>query len=122
MEKRELICIGCPMGCAVTVELEAGEIRKIYGNTCKTGENYARKEVTAPERTVTTTVRVKGGVCAAAPVKTSGGVAKDKIFDVIEALKGICLEASVSAGDTAVKDVCGTGADVTVTRTIRARD
>ena len=26
MEKRELICIGCPMGCPLTVELENGEI------------------------------------------------------------------------------------------------
>ena len=25
MEKRELICIGCPMGCPLTVELENGE-------------------------------------------------------------------------------------------------
>ena len=27
MEKRELICIGCPMGCPLTVELENGEIK-----------------------------------------------------------------------------------------------
>ena len=29
MEKRELICIGCPMGCPLTVELENGEIKTI---------------------------------------------------------------------------------------------
>ena len=46
MEKRELTCIGCPLGCAVTVEMEGGEILKITGNTCKRGEEYARKEVT----------------------------------------------------------------------------
>ena len=31
MEKRELICIGCPMGCPLTVELENGEIKTITG-------------------------------------------------------------------------------------------
>ena len=33
MEKRELICIGCPMGCPVTVELEGGEIVNVTGHT-----------------------------------------------------------------------------------------
>ena len=50
MEKRELICIGCPMGCPLTVELENGEIKTITGYTCKKGETYARKEVTNPTR------------------------------------------------------------------------
>ena len=50
MEKRELICIGCPMGCPLTVQLEDGEILSITGQTCKRGEVYARNEVTNPTR------------------------------------------------------------------------
>mgnify|MGYP003376458641 FL=1 len=42
MEKRELICIGCPLGCPVTVTMEAGEVVKVEGNTCKRGDDYAR--------------------------------------------------------------------------------
>ena len=57
MEKRELTCIGCPMGCALTVELENGAVTAVHGNTCPRGDAYARKEVTAPTRIVTTTVR-----------------------------------------------------------------
>ena len=64
MEKRELTCIGCPMGCPLTVELENGAVTAVYGNTCPRGDAYARKEVTAPTRIVTTTVRVTGGVVA----------------------------------------------------------
>lgn len=48
MEKRELTCIGCPMGCPLTVELENGAVTAVYGNTCPRGDAYARKEVTAP--------------------------------------------------------------------------
>ena len=44
METRELICIGCPLGCPLTVRLD-GEQMEISGNTCKRGEDYARKEV-----------------------------------------------------------------------------
>ena len=64
MEKRELICIGCPMGCPLTVELEGGEILSITGHTCRRGEVYARKEVTNPTRIVTSTVDVEGGKVA----------------------------------------------------------
>ena len=43
MKKTELTCIGCPMGCAVTVEMDgAGEITGVIGHTCKRGEVYAR--------------------------------------------------------------------------------
>ena len=35
MEKRELICIGCPLGCPVTVSMEEGRVLSVTGNTCK---------------------------------------------------------------------------------------
>ena len=43
MEKRELTCIGCPMGCPLTVELENGAVTAVYGNTCPRGDAYARR-------------------------------------------------------------------------------
>ena len=60
MEKHELTCIGCPLGCSVKVTLENNIIISVEGNTCKRGEIYARKEITAPTRIVTSTVRVTG--------------------------------------------------------------
>ena len=72
MEKRELICIGCPMGCPLTVTLDGGAVVTVQGNTCPRGDAYARREVTAPTRIVTTTVRVTGGILPAArPAATS---------------------------------------------------
>ena len=65
MEKRELICIGCPMGCPLTVTLDGGAVVTVQGNTCPRGDAYARREVTAPTRIVTTTVRVTGGILPA---------------------------------------------------------
>lgn len=35
MEKRNLTCIGCPMGCALLVEMDGKEIISVTGNTCK---------------------------------------------------------------------------------------
>ena len=74
MEKRELICIGCPLGCPLSVTLENGEVTSVTGNTCPRGDAYARKEVTNPTRIVTSTVRVEGGVYAMVSCKTESDI------------------------------------------------
>ena len=61
MAEHELTCIGCPLGCALRVETDdTGAVVRVTGNTCKRGEDYGRREVTCPTRTVTSTVRVTG--------------------------------------------------------------
>ena len=61
MEKRELTCIGCPLGCSITVTLNGKEVTSVTGNTCSRGAIYAKKEVTDPTRIVTSSVSVTGG-------------------------------------------------------------
>ena len=46
MEKKELTCIGCPVGCSITVKMEGEEIVSVEGNSCRIGDRYARSEVT----------------------------------------------------------------------------
>ena len=57
MEKRELTCIGCPLGCTLTVGLNAGKVFSVEGYTCKRGRDYGEKECTNPMRTVTAASR-----------------------------------------------------------------
>lgn len=116
----ELICIGCPMGCPLTVEMENGEVIEVSGNTCPNGDKYARKEVTDPRRTVTSTVRVSGGVLPVTSVKTAADIPKNKIFDCMQEIDKIKLCAPVKIGDIVIKDVLGTGVDVVATKNIAA--
>lgn len=120
MEKKELTCIGCPLGCALTVDIEATEVLRVTGNTCKRGEAYARKEVTNPTRIVTSTVKVEGGTQAVVSVKTKEDIPKDKIFDCVTALQGVTIKAPVAIGDTILDDVAGTGVAVIATKNIAA--
>lgn len=120
MDKRELICIGCPMGCGITVTLDNGEVKSVAGNTCKRGDVYARKEVTDPTRIVTSTVIVSGGVIDAVSVKTASDIPKGKIFDVVRALKGISVEAPVSIGQIILEDAAGTGVSIVATKNVAA--
>ncbi|MEG1292991.1 MAG: DUF1667 domain-containing protein [Clostridium sp.] len=118
MEKRELICIGCPLGCVVTVEMDGSEIKSITGNTCKRGEDYARKEMTNPTRIVTSTVRVTGGHLDVVSVKTQTDIPKGKIFDCMRALKDVCVKAPVQIGDVIAADIAGTGVNMVATKAI----
>lgn len=118
MEKRELTCIGCPLGCALTVEMNGGEVVSVTGNTCKRGDDYARKEVTNPTRIVTSSVKVEDGSLAAVSVKTKEDIPKGKIFDCVKALKDVCVKAPVAIGDVVLADVAGTGIDVIATKNV----
>ena len=118
MEKKSLICIGCPMGCALSVTLENGEVTEVTGNTCKRGDIYARKEVTNPTRIVTSTVKVSGGALAMVSVKTKTDIPKGKIFDCVRALKTVCVKAPVHIGDVILENVADTGVDIIATKNV----
>lgn len=120
MEKRELICIGCPMGCPITVELDNGAVASVTGHTCKRGDVYARKEVTNPTRIVTSTVKVTGGTADMVSVKTRNDVPKGKIFACVQALKGLSVPAPVHIGDVILANAADTGVDIIATKGVEA--
>ena len=122
MEQKNLTCIGCPLGCLITVELENGEVIAVTGNTCKRGDDYARKEVTCPTRIVTTTVKVKDGNAPTISVKTKSDIPKDKIFDCVKALKEIIVQAPITIGDVVLENVAGTGVDIVATKDVELLD
>ena len=121
MRDQNLTCIGCPLGCSISVSLSNnGEVSKITGNTCKKGEEYARKEVTNPSRVVTSIVKINNGDVNMVSVKTAEDIPKGKIFDCMEALKKLTVTAPVQIGEVIIKNVCGTGVDVIATKKVNA--
>lgn len=122
METRNLTCIGCPLGCSVSVTMEQKKVVKVTGNTCRRGEIYARKEVANPTRIVTTSVRVTGGTMAMVSCKTKEDIPKEKIFDCMRALADVSVAAPVHMEDVILKNVCGTGVDVIATREVDAAE
>lgn len=121
MEKRSLTCIGCPLGCTVTVELDNGQITAVTGNTCKRGDDYARKEVTRPMRVVTSTVRVTGGDIPVVSVKTERDIPKVKIMDIMRSLTDISVPAPVHIGDVILKNAAQTAVDIIATKEVRVK-
>lgn len=117
-EKKEFVCIRCPLGCNITVEVEDKDIKSIVGNTCPRGADYVTKELTDPRRIVTSLVRVQGGELPVVSVKTAADIPKDKIMECITVLKDIELSAPVRMGEVVAENVCGTGVNVVATANV----
>ena len=116
-EKKEMICINCPIGCQLIAEKTADGFI-VTGNTCPRGEKYAISELTHPTRTLTTTVRVANREGAYLPVKTSAPISKEKLFDAMKALSTVTVNAPVEQGDVVLPAVCGES-DIIATGSIK---
>jgi CxxC motif-containing protein len=122
MSKRELTCIGCPMGCQLLVKLDGDKVVEVTGNTCKRGAEYGRKECTNPTRIVTSSVYVEGGEIDVVPVKTEKDIPKGKIFNCIKALKGVVVKAPVNIGDVILENVADSGVNIIATKKVDSAD
>ena len=120
MAVMEFPCISCPLGCPQKVETdEAGNVIRVTGNTCKRGEVYGKKEVTAPERMVASTVKVEGGSAPLVSVRTQNPIPKGKIWDCMAAIRKAKVQAPVQIGDVVIENVCGTGVNVVATKNVK---
>lgn len=114
----EVTCIRCPLGCAITVDV-APDGAAVYreGASCARGREYAVAEVTAPVRSVATTINVPG--CGEPlSVKTADPIPKPLIADAVRAMKAAHVELPVCMGDMVLPDVCGTGVPVVATESL----
>jgi len=119
MTTKEMVCIVCPIGCNLKAELnDQNEVVSVTGNTCARGDVYARKELTNPTRMLTSTIKIKGAIYDRLPVITSSDIPKGKLFDVMQALLNLEVEAPVQNKDIIIKNVCDLGVDIIASRTM----
>lgn len=118
----QVICIGCPMGCVVTAKKNGDGTLVLSGNRCPKGEAYARNEFTAPVRTLTSLIRIKGRKNRVVSVKTKGEIPKEKLAECMEILRNTEAEAPVRVGELLIKDIAGTGIDIVATSSMEQED
>ncbi|HBB65938.1 MAG: hypothetical protein A2X28_10340 [Elusimicrobia bacterium GWA2_56_46] len=114
--KRLMTCIECPQGCRLSVETGGLRVISVTGHRCPRGENYARQEVEAPMRTLTTAVLTRGLELKMLPVRTSKPIPKDRLQEAMEAVKRITLTSPVKTGAVIAENFLGLGVDLTATR------
>ena len=84
----------------------------VKGNSCPRGVIYGEKEITTPERMVTTVKQYKGKTLS---LKTNKPINKKLVEKVLKEIKSTPVTRSMSAGDVFIKDIFGTGVDIIVT-------
>lgn len=112
----ELTCIVCPKGCRLKVDEENGFA--VTGASCQRGIAYGKKELTAPTRTVTSTVAIEDALHSRLPVKTSQEIDRALVKEAVAVLKTVRVKAPVKTGDVIFENVLGTGADFIATKTM----
>lgn len=114
---KEIICIGCPLGCVMKVSFDGNNI-SVSGNTCVRGEQYGKKELLNPRRIVTSTVKVNNGEISRVSVKTKTDIPKDKIFECMKEIHALKIAAPIKIGDIIISDCAGTGIPVIATKNV----
>ncbi len=111
--KKQLVCINCPLGCRLDVQLDGETVLSVKGQACKRGEDYARQEAVQPMRVLTALMRTASD--RPFSVKTDAPIPRALLLQC--AAKLVCLRPSepIAFGDIIVENVCGTGSNVVAT-------
>jgi len=113
---KEIICIVCPNGCHITTN-EAGEL---VGGKCARGNQYALKEMTAPERTLTSTVAIRSASVRRLSVKTNKPIPKEYVLPAMKIIRNVKAKPPVHVGDILIKGFMDTDADLIATANVEA--
>lgn len=115
MNKTNITCIACPVGCDIAVEGDGTTPTSMRGAACKRGEKYAAAEYVHPERVLTSLVKIDGAGVPLVPVRSKRPVPKNMMMRCMEAIKTVVLRPPVKAGDVVVPDILGLGVDMVAT-------
>ena len=102
MEQKELVCVNCPKGCRITVELEDGKVQAIRGYSCDKGKQYAAQETTRPMRILTTDKEI--------PL--------DQMSEAMDQVRKITVQAPIKVNDVIIADFLGTDANLVASRSM----
>ncbi|MCG2712918.1 MAG: DUF1667 domain-containing protein [Candidatus Omnitrophica bacterium] len=114
--KKKIICIECPKGCVLSIDLQNDEIVSMSGNECPKGQEYALSEIKNPLRIFTSSVLTQGLSFKMMPVRTDKPIPKHKLFAAIKAVKKIRLCCPVNTGDVIVENFLGLDVNLVATR------
>ena len=114
MITKELTCVVCPAGCKISVVIDdSGKITEMSGYTCARGQKYAESEVTAPVRTLTSTVvLLTDGGKKMLPVRTDKPIPKGGLFEAMRLVRKIRVASPVKMGDVIAADFIEDGTNL----------
>jgi CxxC motif-containing protein len=118
---RELVCIGCPMGCLLQVDVDGSRIRSVTGQVCQRGSQYARDEILQPRRMVTSLIPVAGSRMPLS-VRTRSAIPRERVGACLHTIRQLQVRLPVKIGDVILSNILDTGVDLIATRNLPETD
>jgi CxxC motif-containing protein len=113
---RNMICIECPKGCNLSVDIENCKVISVKGAKCPKGTGYAISETEEPARILTATVRTEGLALKLVPVRTNKPIPKKDLQKAMQEIKKIKITNPIKAGDVIVENFLGIPVKLLATR------
>lgn len=114
------VCIVCPIGCDLEIK-EDNNLKDGYGikgNKCDRGYDYGITEMKNPTRIVTSTIKIKNLENVMLPVKTTNGIPKEKMFELMKLINTMEIELPINQNDVIVNNLFETDINLVATRTM----
>ena len=116
--KKQMICINCPRGCQLEVDLETKEVT---GNFCPRGKEYAINEITCPKRTLTSTMKVVNGDVDMVSIRSDKPIDKKLLFQAMEEINKKTVNAPINIGDILIENICLSGVNIIATKEVKKK-
>ena len=115
---KDVICIMCPLGCPMKVDVEGQEVTEVQGHRCKKGVKHAEKEVFFPGRILTTTISTHIQGVPLLPVRSNKEIPKERLIEAVRTISNHSVTEPVEMGQSVIEDILGLGVDIIACRTI----
>jgi CxxC motif-containing protein len=116
MVEEKVICVGCPLGCRTTLQIDPdGRVVKITGCKCREGRQYVVEDYRSPVRILTATILTEKSAKPLLPVRTDRPILKSKLKEAALALVWFKAMPPVRIGQVIVSNIRNTGANVIAT-------
>jgi len=113
---KNMICIECPKGCNLAVDIENCKVVKVSGARCPKGLGYAVAELENPSRILTATALSDGLDIKLIPVRTDKPIPKKELFRAMEEIGKMRIGVPVEAGGVICRNFLGLGVNLVATR------
>ncbi len=111
--KKQLVCINCPLGCRLDVQLDGETVLSVKGQACRRGEDYARQEAVQPMRVLTALMRTASD--RPFSVKTDAPIPQALLLHCAAQLARLRPSEPIAFGDIVAENICDTGSNVVAT-------
>ena len=115
-----MVCLVCPKSCLLSVTGNPEDI-SVENGGCKRGLDFAKKELSDPERILTSTVRLDLGEIPLVSVRSDKLVKKSELKALIHQLDSLVVPAPVLSGQIIAYALGENKVNIIATRTIEKR-